>query len=418
MLSDVIIDLRNTSKPGEKIKTLKKYSKNSVFKNLVFMTYDPFVHFNIKITKKDLNNMKSGEGLIGEYNVEEMYGILDFCRGSFSPKQNREKLLPYLENLHPQEREFLISVVNKDWKAGVGPKLILKAFPNIISKFNVQLANTYKRDKKYKIKRWLWSYKLDGIRCVALRDQAGKWTLHTRKGNEILTVDHLKDQLEINYKRYGYDFFDGELYRHGLPFEEIQGKAMGFTRGSAPELQYHVFMVGSAKNFLEEINEEFWPVAGKSDPECKDIFYVHQGYIDAEQVEETLEKAFELGYEGIMLRDPDSVYSFKRSNDLLKLKQSKNDVGEEISDVEVVDVTVDDFSIIENGKMKSIKVITRLEVMQEDGVTCGVGSGLNRNIREKEPWELLGQKLEVKHQGLGKNGRMRFPRIHRFREDL
>jgi hypothetical protein len=59
--------------------------------------------------------------------------------------------------------------------------------------------------------------------------------------------------------------------------------------------------------------------------------------------------------------------------------------------------------------------------MQENGVECKVGSGFDlefRRIYTENPKELLGKTVEVKHQQWGNNGRMRFPRLYRVREDL
>ena len=59
--------------------------------------------------------------------------------------------------------------------------------------------------------------------------------------------------------------------------------------------------------------------------------------------------------------------------------------------------------------------------MQKNGVEGKVGSGYSLDFRRKytdSPWELIGMPVEIKHQGWGANGRMRFARLWRIRKDL
>ncbi len=430
MISDVLKELRNTSKPSKKIKILQKYDKEypGVFRNFVYLSYDPFEHFNIKLTKKDLKS-ENGEGAIIA-RLNEVYDALDFCKNSFSHKQNREKLIPILVELHPQEREFIMGVTNKNWKAGVGSKLINKAIPNLINTFEVQLADTYDPEK-HRVKGRLWTYKLDGVRCIALRKN-GEWKMYSRQGNEFLTVDHIKPYLEKRYQldETHPDFWDGELYKHGLSFEEVQGLVTSYTKGTAEEIEYHYFISGSANSFLNQSIEDIYYHSpyNDSDDTPWPIKCVQGGYIESEEeIEEIFQSAIENGYEGIMMRDPNQAYDFKRSSALLKMKQSTkgSNEGEQISDCVVTDIVYGDFSYIEDGKMKVEKdLLVKIWVQQEDGILCKVGTfkgfGLDdfRRYYTKHPWELLGMKVEIKHQGYGKNGRMRFPRLYKTRKDL
>jgi ATP-dependent DNA ligase len=430
MISDVLKDLRNTSKPLEKIKILKRYDREfpGVFRNFIYMSYDPFEHFNIKLTKKDLSS-SDAEGSI-MLRLNDIYEALDFCKNSFSHKQNREKLLPILVELHPQEREFIMGVTNKNWKAGVGEKLIVKAFPKLINTFQVQLANTYDPEK-HKVAGRVWTYKLDGVRCIALRIK-GEWKMFSRQGKEFLTVDHIKPYLEKMYQldESKPDFWDGELYKHGLSFEEVQGLVTSYTKGTAEEIEYHYFVNGFAGSFFNQNIEgiNYLSPYNDSDDSPWPLKCVQGGIVESEdEVEEIFQGAIEAGYEGIMLRDPNQSYDFKRSNALLKMKQSTkgSDEGEQISDCVVTDIVYGDFPYIENGRMKVEKdLLIKLWVQQEDGILCKVGTfkgfGLDdfRRYYTKNPWEILGMKVEIKHQGYGKNGRMRFPRLFRLRKDL
>lgn len=440
MLSNLLSDLRNTSKPGEKVDILKKYENDTegydyYARILAYYTYNPFILFNVKLRPKDIPT--PGDKDFGELFACLIDDALEECANCNSNKQNRERLIPILEQLNEGSQELLVGIVNKNWKAGVSVKLINKAFPGLVKEFNVQLANSYKAEKHDdKIAGRQWSYKMDGVRCVAIRWPDG-WKLYSRQGKEFLTVDHIKLELEELYQSElaakedcefskfivePFTFFDGELYKHGLTFEEVQGLAMSYTKGTAEELEYHVFAVGMQEDFFDQKIDSMMSLV-KTKPYFlkKHIVLVEGGYLESiDQMNERLEKAFELGYEGIMLRDPHVAYDFKRSDALIKVKQFEEE-GEIISDAIIREIRMDDFPVIEDGQMRYEKLLTRFEVEQPDGIMCGMGSGFNLDFRRlvaKDPDAFMDKPIEVKHQYWGKNGRMRFPRLHKIREDL
>jgi DNA ligase-1 len=416
-------DLRATSKPSEKQQILKDYDSDFL-QTLIYASYEPFKMYHVKISKKDMPT--PGPKDLSEIS-EDVQDLLDFCEESMSPKQNKEKVIKLLSLLNKGSQDLLIGVLNKNWKVGLGTRNILKVFPNIISRFEVQLANTFNKTKEYKTKIWEWSYKLDGLRCVALRQSSdenydkGKWTLYTRKGKEFLRVNHLKEQLENMYQRYGCSFFDGELYKHGLTFEEVQSLVMGFKEGQSPDIEYHVFVGGVASDFLRGEGIENVEIVTQSDQ--SHIKPTSMGTMHIDRIYEVLEEAFMLGFEGLMLRDPNKLYDYKRSDALIKIKKSEEDeeYGEITSDCVVDSIEFDDFPVIENGKMHYERLLVRLWVIQEDGIRCKVGSGYNLDFRRKyteDPEALVGSIVEVEHQQWGANGRMRFPRFKRLRLDL
>lgn len=429
---NLLKDLRSTSKPSEKQSVLMDY--NSVeLRKILEATYDPFILFNIKIKPKEIPAPTNHD--LGEV-FDQVEAVLRFCKNSKSPKQNREMVISLLEELNEGSQQLLVGILNKNWKSGISAKTVLKAYPGLIRHFDVQLANTYDPNTAghTKVKRWLKSFKLDGLRCVALRENSdqyydkGKWTMYSRTGKEYLTVDHIKDQLETFYGERGWTFFDGELYVHGLSFEEIQGPVTAFTRGQVETMEYHVFVAGEAHKFLageepNHVSPVFIPINNEG---ITHVNPVEVELINSNEIEEKLLEAFELGYEGIMLRDPDQLYDYKRSNALLKLKkkltEDDEDQGEIISDCVVESIEYNDaFPVIVDGQITTKRLLNRIWVVQEDGTRCKVGSGYTLEFREKyteNPQDLIGKVVEIKHQEWGANGRMRFPRLHRLREDL
>lgn len=432
-LGNLLEELRSTSKPSEKADILLKYD-SPFTRHLLKVTYDQSTLFNVKIQDKEIYTWCAGELDLIEAE-EEACAVLRFCEHSNSSKQNKEMIVPFVSKLNRGSQELFVGVLNKNWKVGVSSKSVAKLFPGIIKQFNVQLSNKYKRGYgPHKLKEWILSYKLDGLRCVALRESSDtfyddcKWTLYSRTGKEFTTVEHLKQQLESLYNLHGWTFFDGELYKHGLSFEEVQGPVMAFTQGQVHDMDYHIFVAGDAMKFLaNEDPNHVEPLAERDFTSAPNIKFVNIGVIRSEEIEKHLETAFELGYEGIMLRDPNNLYDYKRSNALLKLKSTissdeSDEQGEIISDCIVFDIEYNDkFPVIREGVVTYERLLNRIWVLQDNGVKCKVGSGYSLDFRHRyttSPLDLIGKVVEVQHQNWGSNGRMRFPRLLKVREDL
>jgi len=439
-LTNLLTNLKGTSKPKEKQQIIKDHD-SEFLKYVLKAAYEPFVMYHIKLKLSEIP--QPGDKDIIDIDLKS---LLDFCIQSQSPKQNRVAVLEQLSLLTKGSQDLLIGILNKNLKCGLGVRNILKVFPNLVSRFEVQLANVYKKIKKYKMKKWLWSYKLDGLRCIALRVN-GEWEFRTRKGKKFLTVDHLKEQLEILYEKYGYTFFDGELYKHGLLFEEIQSLVMGFKKGTAHDIEYHMFVGGQKESFLNQNPEGIVALTEDIAKGLNNIIVVQTGIITINKkthiiLMEILSNAFDKGYEGIMLRDIDNPYDFKRSDKLIKLKSNDDEEGEEISDCIVLEVITDLYPVIEEVEreriegvdysnvpyddmfvkvMKYENLLVKLIVLQKNGIECKVGSGFSIDFRRyytDNPEDIIGKTIEVLHQGYGANDRMRFPRLKRVREDL
>lgn len=422
-LSNLLTDVRSTSKPSEKQDIIKSYDCEEL-RYLLKNTYDPFITFNVKIKPTDIPTT-SDKDITEVFSLVE--GTLSFCQNSKSPKKNKEMVIKALRELNNESQELLIGTINKKWSAGFSDGTVNRLFPGLINQFNVQLSNTFDYEKHKHQHEWILSYKLDGIRCIALRKGSDGWTLYSRKGKEFLTVDHIKPQLEKLYKHTGLTFFDGELYKHGLTFEEIQGPVMAFSKGQVPDMEYHVFVGGDAEEFMSGNSyKSVIVISNEMLISLPHIRSVTKGIIKADDIEGKVEEAFENGYEGIMLRDPNNLYDYKRSNALLKLKRSllsdNAEQGEITSDCIVTKIDYNDnFPVIENGSLHTERLLNKIWVQQENGLECKVGSGYSLDFRRKyteSPWELIGSKVEIKHQELGANKRMRFPRLWRVREDL
>lgn len=175
------------------------------------------------------------------------------------------------------------------------------------------LAKVYADHVKKLSPKVFISPKLDGQRCV-LDLKTGK--LWSRTGKEIFGVPHIAEQA-AKVHLPGVQFLDGELYKHGMSFEEISSYVRK-TKSIKPGyevMEYHVFDVIKNVPYRERLSL-IRQIKAKSIIPVETIF-ANQAEIQKHHAEFVAK-----GYEGTMVRiDTDSDYMIgKRTHELLKKK--------------------------------------------------------------------------------------------------
>lgn len=149
--------------------------------------------------------------------------------------------------------------------------------------------------------------KLDGMRALGVNG------LTSRGGKAITTLKHIENAIEdID------TILDGELYAHGLSFQENMKIIKKYRKGRTEEVKYHVYDMVSEETFFTRL----WKLKDivKNIPEIELVptYYVQ----DEEQVKEFHDKFVMQGYEGAIVRWGTDGYKVKgRSSSLLKVKQ-------------------------------------------------------------------------------------------------
>jgi DNA ligase-1 len=232
--------------------------------------------------------------------------------------------------------------------------------------------------------------KYDGVRCRAI-PLAGangeKCLLLSSEENVIFSVPHLNEIIGgLNLKSE----LDGELYCHGMSFEQIVS-ITSRTVNLHPDykrIQFHCFdIVNSEPQMKRSLIIE--NLRGLNSHLAVAPFWLCENLDD---VMRTHDKLQELGYEGIIVRHTQAPYELKRSLYVMKFKAKKED------DYEIVGYQ-EEMSILGEPKNSLGAVICK----SGDGNIFNVGSGFTAEQRynlwtNKE--ELLGKTAKVKYQHL------------------
>jgi ATP-dependent DNA ligase len=245
--------------------------------------------------------------------------------------------------------------------------------------------------------------KYDGFRCRAVPlsniEQRG-YLLLSSEENVFYSVPHINNSL-LNFQ--GPEL-DGELYCHGMSFDELSSIVSRTTNlhPDHEQVKFHVFdMVteqpqGMRTLMVEDLNCKLPHVITAPYHICwtlDDIMKVYDNFL-------------EQGYEGIIVRNVNAPYERKRSTQVMKFKPKKEDIyrirwfKEEIS-----------INGVPKGQLGS------LVCESGDGETFDVGSGFTDEQRQelwKDKINLVGKSVRVSYQHL--TSRRKVPRFPVFME--
>jgi ATP-dependent DNA ligase len=195
---------------------------------------------------------------------------------------------------------------------------------------NVMLAYT---SSEKRLRRWnsdqvIVQPKINGLRCHAIRQTGGRFRLFSREDNEFTQLPLINAALEnMAFDNVRPLHFDGELYVHGMSLQDIRTICKRTTTQHPDHdvMEFHIFdripfyvePSKSQTSRLLSLNQLLcWP--HKQDRQRIHIVPFYQQNLD--EVDSLLAQHLSEGYEGIMLRNPNALYEFRRSNNLLKLK--------------------------------------------------------------------------------------------------
>lgn len=266
------------------------------------------------------------------------------------------------------------------------------------------LAHTY-QEHGHKLKYPVYGQpKLNGHRCIALKKD-GIVTLWTRTMKPITTMVHILVELNM-ILRDATDgtFLDGELYKHGWSLGRTSSAVKKLSADSLL-VEFHVYDMNygtSNPHFQSRCNSisalEHW--FGFNGP----VKAVESYYIGSSDLLKPFHDRFvKEGYEGLIIRQLDSPYEFKRSYSLMKYK--------EMLDAEFPVIGV------KAGKQGSVLLV--VQVSPE--VTCDVNMSGTRKSNQKfltdqSTWQ--GKQLTVQFQSYTPDGSLEFPVGLQIREDI
>lgn len=249
----------------------------------------------------------------------------------------------------------------------------------------ILLAKNFDSKKDYS--GWFISEKLDGYRAI--------WNgteMISRQGNKFNIPKEIINTLPKNI------ILDGELFISRGNFEKcsiLKKKEITLNDFLKTKMKYNVFDIISSKKKYKDKIEDIKKICNTN----SFLIFIKQKVVNNNlQIKEIFDKLITNGAEGVMLRDPNSVYEKKRSNTLIKLKATDDDeaiiIGYNISTSKKYE-----------GKLKSFhcKLKKKLKITFD---VSGITDDIRTNFRKTHPINTV---ITFTHNGFTSYGTPRHP---------
>ena len=423
---DILEKLESDNSRLFKEELLEVYNDNLLLKRVFTIVGDPYINFYI-------NKFKAPEPL-EKSTISDDGAIVTFIEILYEKLSTRQvtgnaakRLVEsFFEGIDARQAKWCQRLLLKNLRCGVQSSTVNKVWPGAITKFSVQLAEsliTRHENGKGIIIEDNVNYplrgepKLDGLRCIAVKHE-GAVTMFTRSGNVLETLPKIKLALE----KAPWDEFvlDGEIM--GETWNESASIVMSHKKGKDDSsMIFHVFDAMPFIDWKDQVTELTLTnrvalvdelVITCDNPVVKQV----PGRLIKNQ-EELLEMYVaetNAGFEGVMLKDLDAPYLFKRSSNIKKLKPTMTFEGVIVGHYEG------------NRGTKREGLWGGFEVKLPNNIVTKVGGGFTDKLKSEinlDPDVWIGRVIEVEGQpdpltgdGLTKDGRVRFPVFIRERD--
>ena len=237
---------------------------------------------------------------------------------------------------------------------------------DLIKKDGVLLAQNYTLKEEKKCENWLCFLKYDGMRCI--------WDPKTKSPYSRLGS-------KWNFPKYFTEDFpditmDGEMWCGPNQFKKcsiVKKKVPNEAEWKASGIKYIVFDAIYLKGNLVERLAQLKILC----KDCKNIqvadYWISK---NSEQVFEDLDRAQNDNHEGLMLRNPTSLYERRRSRDLLKVKSFSESEAEIIGYQQGTGRLADFDKYIGGYEVRSIKSGSAEKDLIPEGIVFSTGSGM------------------------------------------
>lgn len=392
--------LAATGSSNEKKRILKE-TKSDLLGKVFNAAYNHFITYGVH--KLDISDVKYVQQLdTTEWFAKYFVLLAQLSSRLVTGNAAREAILDLMCESTEEYGELLMNTLRKDLRIGAGTRVINSVYSGLLPEDFCMSAMKY-TPKRVSFPVYV-DTKLDGIRCITVKegDELKLYSRNMKEFKNYPTISEELKKLNLNVR------FDGEITMGHFQnlMRTLSRKEDGIEL--AKDAVYNIFdVMDTTKTFrerliiLDDIKKRIEQL------ELKQLKIVTHRYADDEkELKDFYAAQLAEGQEGIMIKDLDAMYEFKRSYAWQKMKP---ELSEDIVIVRVIE-----------GTGKYVGQLGAVECILPNTRIVRVGSGFKDEEREelwKRASELLGNYIEVKYQEKTEDGSLRFPIFIRFRPD-
>ena len=402
--------------------------KNDIFFEGLRLAFNKLLTFGVKQIPE---SQEDGIGL--EWgNFKEIANKL--LKRELTGHAARDKIQEIMKRAKKNEWNFFYKrILQKDMRCGLSEKTVnnvasKNGFENYkIPVFSCQLAQDCELHKKKLIGSKFLEVKLDGVRAVTVIYPSGNIDIFSRNGKELNNFNHLKNEInkfiDLSSLKKAL-VLDGEIVSKNFQelMKQIHRKSSSQNEDASlflfDILPLQDFQEGIYKSNLKERIISLKKFYNENFKNCEKIHLIDSQLVNLDTASGKEEfrnfNEFSLinGYEGIMIKDPESFYECKRSTSWLKSKP-------------FIEVSLEVKNYEEGTGRNKGKLGAIMAEGEDNGkyFKLNIGSGFTDKQRE-DYWmnkdKLIGKIIEVRADCVsksqdGENWSLRFPRFKTFR---
>ena len=254
----------------------------------------------------------------------------------------RDQIIILKDKSHKDEWNFFYRrILQKDMRCGLSERTVNNVAKKnnyeqfIIPVFSCQLAQDCELHKKKLNGKKSLEVKLDGVRAVTVIYPSGKIDMFSRNGKELNNFNHIKDEISKTFNISSIKealVLDGEIVSDD--FQTLMKQIHRKKSSQNKDAKLFLFDLLPLEYFKKGIYEKSYFSRIEELKKIHERFFVQShviNIIDSVNVDLDTEKgeiefknfnknSIINGYEGIMIKDPESFYECKRSTTWLKSK--------------------------------------------------------------------------------------------------
>lgn len=316
---DIVVELESTNSRLEKEAILIRNKDNEDLKRVFSVAYNPHINFFIKKIpdffweSEEIELMDAVESLVEKLSTRQITG-----------NAARDFFAETLSRMHPREGVILTFMVTKDMKCGVTATTLNKIWKGLVPEMKVMLASSDVSRIRFPA---IAQPKLDGLRAhFTLREN--DLLIQTRNGKPVddggFFYQYAKEMMAVG------EVWDGEIvcvdeggkYLTRQASNGILNKAIRGTI-SEKETQQMRAVIWDIPSLKAPYSDRLSKLQERFVQSGSNVFrMITSWHVDSfEQIDVYYNEEIKKGNEGLVIKNPDSLWEGKRSNNLVKLKE-------------------------------------------------------------------------------------------------
>jgi hypothetical protein len=436
---------------------------NSYLTEILQHTYDPYITFGVTATmptaSTSLIQAVEEDGLLEHWTTTKEV-LSKLAARSLTGNAAQYAIEEIIRMTPAPYRKWWVGIINRNLRiSGVAASTWAKYIPGLTTNVNPQLCDKF--DNRTIVEPMYVEPKYDGIRAVFVPQENGTVIAFSREGKRLFNTERLCDliaksdnnkivvdgevfykdfhttqsivstqsehPLAVNLQLFAFDAIPLEdwnaqtsslpLFRRKEVLRAVVDDINEFERPPKPTVE-------EVKAKLEEIAKKGGirgvaippPLEEPKDDPSWPVQYVPAKLIGSNAAAEAFyRECVAAGFEGIILKEHNCHYEYKRTKTWMKMKPSHD------TDITIVDAIEGNHRLV--GSLGALIVEGSVTFNNRPHkVRTEVGSGFTDVLRQKlwdlhKAGELVGRIVEVRYQEPDIDGALRFPVFVRLRDD-